>query len=276
MPISGKDLPPELFKIILRFLTTRKINDSDVQVNKRELGNLSCVCRFWAAHTRGKVFSKITLRSARDLSELFEILDAPGTRVHTYIRTLSIKHIHCVSQEASYVPWIHLLPPLYQRLPRLAQVIAHLQPPHPPIQGPLRSIHSAVPRSLPATFSARIVCLALSDIHFRCLTDAIRLVGEMPDMRHLQCKRLTWDSVSLSPPRRRSTKGYLAVEVSMTECKDNAACVWLLAAFRHKAEGLPNEWLTAMATLGHSLQSGVKTKSVTLRASFWADHVSEY
>lgn len=83
----------------------------------------------------------------------------------------------------------------------------------------MRSIHFAVPRSLPSSFSRGIRSLRLCDIHFRRHEDMTSLVSELPDLQRLDCSYVTFGSFPAEPLRRRPQKTRNSLkQVSFEQC----------------------------------------------------------
>lgn len=93
-------------------------------------------------------------------------------------------------------PWLHLLDPRWHR----AGVT---------IKGPfpgrrtIRTIHFALPRSAPPSFSRGITRLTLQSVVFRHLRDTACLLSELPDLQILKLDGVTWESPPTGLPRRR-------------------------------------------------------------------------
>lgn len=66
----------------------------------------------------------------------------------------------------------------------------------------IRSIHFAVPRSLPSSFSRGIRKLSLDKIHFQRSEDLMSLVSELPDLEGLWYDAVTFGSYPIELPRR--------------------------------------------------------------------------
>lgn len=93
-------------------------------------------------------------------------------------------------------PWMHLLDPRWQ-LSRLT-----IRGPFPG-QQTLRSIHFALPRTLPRSFSRGITHVDLYELHFRRFEDTTCLALELPDLEELSLIHVTWESFPTELPRRR-------------------------------------------------------------------------
>ena len=131
---------------------------------------------------------------------------------------LLVKEIHLptYTQETNS-PWMHLLDSRWKLLvPALW------------IRGPfpghrtLRSIHFALPRTLPHSFSRGITYVFLCEVRFRRIEDTICLVSELPDLHTLVLNIVTWESLPTELPRRRprANRNHLSkIELSTADPK---------------------------------------------------------
>lgn len=224
------DVPPELFQHILD------------QLDMRGRARCGCVCRYWATQCQRALFHGVDVRSREDVRALVGFMDAPTSRVSRFV--FVVRASAPSSSSAAGDPWVHHLSPIKDRFRqgesgvRLGVVELALSGPLPSSSGgprSLRSIHHALPRSLPH-FSRHIDRLTLSDLHFAKLDDLLHLVWELPDLWLLACTRVTWGTFPASVPRRRRKRsgfprvaeGSVKVEVG-NGCGPRAveAAVWL-------------------------------------------------
>lgn len=223
------DVPPELFQHILDQLDTR--------------GRARCggVCRYWATQCQRALFHCVDVRARGDVRALLGFMDAPTSRVARCVFAVRAS----APAASSGDPWFHHLSPIKDRFRqgdsgvRLGVIELSLSGPLPPSSGgprSLRSIHHALPRSLPH-FSRHIDRLTLTDMHFAKLDDLMHLVWELPDLWLLACTGVAWGAVPAGVPRRRRRKragfprvaaGSVKVEVG-SGCGPRAveAAVWL-------------------------------------------------
>lgn len=252
---TAADIPPELFESILSFLdengNTGKLSNGRflnyVSITKQDLGSISLVCRHWATICRMKIFKRITLRSREDVYQLLSFLTTPASSLGRFVGTFRAENPHKPQNERSE-PWLHLIPTLFPAV--IAQrkypdrhrtydyqgyvhVTVDMTGTPQPVNGPMRSMHNLLPRAYP-DFSAGVWHLVLTDIHFRAFNDLIHIVGEMRDLTHLACTRVTWDQPpTLMLPLRRLLLTSL-FDVEMSECTHNWAALWLAAGYKRK------------------------------------------
>lgn len=261
MPVTGSEIPPELFERILYQLTGQPLSgDRRGQldpitkrnqrwrwdsVDKRELGNCALVCKYWAAQCRPKLFYAVTLRSREDVFTLLAILDSPLGPVTGPINLRLVQQYPCV-------PWIHLLPPLHamRRIYYDQCLSVTAAGPVPASSGSIRSIHTALPRS-PPTFSQRINSLKLYSFHFRSFSNFVHSISELRHLEDLDCQEVTWsgDMPMQSLPSRKSRVSL--IDVSMTNCTVETCAVWLLMGLRLAGEPrvIEDEWQVVLALL---------------------------
>lgn len=235
MPATAADIPIELHDLILDFFTLEdwegQLGRNHVMISKHDLSCCALVCRTWAAICQKKIFKNITLRSSEDVYELLSLASHLSSQAFRHTDHLRL------ATTVSLKPWIHLvslklLPTL--NLPRVVVALA--------LDGPGElgmSIHGAYPRAS-SQLSERIYHLELSSVHFKRCMDLVRLTAEMPSLWNLYCKKVTWvepiqPRACLSPVIRCHTKD--GAYVSMTECTDNTAVMWI--ASRHLPPGMP-------------------------------------
>ncbi len=89
----------------------------------------------------------------------------------------------------------------------------------------IRSVNAALPRSPPSSL-ADIGTLHLSNIAFHRFEDLLRLVAEFPHVHEVRGQKITWaDKPESRPPQ---SKGRMLSSVTMTECTNNWASVWMM------------------------------------------------
>ncbi|KAJ3559789.1 hypothetical protein NM688_g127 [Phlebia brevispora] len=245
---TGADVPAELFDNILQYMSLPDLSARDrIDVNKRELGQLSLVCRRWADTLRWSIFWKIQLRSGEDTATFLSFLLHPCSRIRDYIiydLTLSQP-----LTQYPYAPWTHTVF-AYDLSRSMQSGYANMRI---VLTGPLppgkftKGICEMLPRSVPWSFKfAKITGLELRDLHFRKVEDLLRIPRELPSLQEMECVNVTWDrspsdkALPASPARaskfskwsrttstmhgRADDAGY-----ALHECTDNAAAALLAA-----------------------------------------------
>lgn len=180
----GAQFPPELFRPLCSWV------DGKLARTCRR------VCRYWERQCRERAFASIDLkRSEKKLLELVRFKYDPAWR---HIPSLANK----LEDTPAYIdeskrPWLHLLDARWRR--EKITIVG-------PFTGrpTIRSIHFALPRSLPSSFSRGITSLMLDSVNIRRFEDTIRLVSELPDLERLRFEQVRWEeSLPTELPRRR-------------------------------------------------------------------------
>lgn len=184
-------VPPELFKNIILHLVS--IVRPLTRKEKREVGQCSLVCRYWAKHSRFLIFERITLRSLDDAQHLLELAQAAtlGVRIGAYVRHIALDMIEIPSQ-----PWIHLLLSTFSR-----DVFSHKKGWTLAVTGVLsrtapekdrpspRSAFFGLPRSLPVVQGAEHT--KFTGLRFKTFSDLIAFVGSFLPNAHSDRKPLS-------------------------------------------------------------------------------------
>ncbi|KAJ3529192.1 hypothetical protein NM688_g7885 [Phlebia brevispora] len=259
---SGADVPQELFDLITSFLILRYSQHAKnfyernlVKVDKHEMSCCALVCRRWATICRPQLFQEITISCARDVNTFVSFLQNPKSVISGYIKTVTIS-----PYKLSTAPWMHLLCLVLfrtlrpDRLSRLLDIT--IEGPLPAKLRTLRSIHGLVPRTLTPQFSRHIAALRLTDIRFQRFDDLMRLVGELPQVYQLFCKRLTWGTLPDTLPLRRAVIEEQGLTVEFAECQNNWPAIWTDCGFKRDGELnlLPDE-LMCIGELAQILES---------------------
>ncbi|KAF7791106.1 hypothetical protein EIP86_002067 [Pleurotus ostreatoroseus] len=199
---SWADLPIELVELIGKTLA---------HMPRRELGletmkACALVCRRWARRFLFTIVRIATIRSRRQALELQELECLPGS----LLRQLDTPgHVMWLNPAGVLqLPWLHLVTQVPRRRVEnnghYDRFRLKLAGPLPASLKTIRSIHQALPRSVPRSFSRCITRLELNDIHFQRFSDLFHLVCELPDLWFLQCQKVTWGSpVTTSSLRQR-------------------------------------------------------------------------
>ncbi|KAJ3529826.1 hypothetical protein NM688_g7797 [Phlebia brevispora] len=248
--ITAANIPPELFDLILSFLVHQaddgddRISDDSgdhwyglnlVLVDKRNLSSVTLVCRHWAKLTQRKLFENLFLRNKRDAEELLRLLDNPSSRILQYISVIIFK---LTLTQSPWEPWIHVvLPPLFRRFRTYRQPTYQVQ-----ISGPLpgqrscSSVHGSFPYVSPK-LGKGISALRLTDLHLKTFEHVVRLVRELPTLKDVVLRRVTWDTAEDDPEAHSvmpAPRAYMSRDVEQTRvdyeamgCTDDAAAGWL-------------------------------------------------
>lgn len=163
---AGGDLPMELVKLVGDIMS-RKLSwyeDDD----KHTMASCALVCRYWASQFLPQIFRYVFAHSRQRALELRELERSSGCWFHRLVEPMVGMEITKLSE----LSWLHLL-----GLAHYARMDLRLTGPLPRSWRTIRSIHQALPRSVPSSFSSGIKSLALTDIHFQSQDGALRYVG---------------------------------------------------------------------------------------------------
>lgn len=189
---SGADVPPELFERILRLIFQ---NFEDVRSRRQALAKCGQVCRYWAARCRAELSKYLTLGSRQDVLDFCSFKRDPACAFSGYVTGVLVP-----SLDMSEKPWVHHLTQAWDS-PDAKPLSLSLGGPLPRKWKTIRSIHQALPQSLPPHFSHNISQLRISDLCFRMFQDLTHLVGELPHLVELRSEKVVWGSFPAMLPR---------------------------------------------------------------------------
>lgn len=175
------------------------------------------VCRYWNRRCTPRIFERIDINDSPErIRTLWRLTKNPTYRFLRHVQCM--ENVPCIrkdEKDASKFPWIHLLTQTcasthavwrehgYTRTDdwwkSRISIIGSFAGEHQAI----RSVHFALPRSPPRSFSRGIKNIKLVQIHFRRFEDLAHLVCELPDLETLTCAELSFDSLPTELPRRR-------------------------------------------------------------------------
>ena len=103
---SATRIPQELFSHVIFYLLPEfRLKKRD----KRDLGQLSLVCRYWASKTRGRIFANLTLRSRDDALEFTSFAKCSIWPVHSIVSIGKYVKSLRFFVDVLDLPWIHLI-----------------------------------------------------------------------------------------------------------------------------------------------------------------------
>lgn len=264
----GAQVPPELFPLILYW----------VDVAEELARTCRLVCRYWNKQCRERAFTWTDVnRSQKKVLELVRFKYDPAWR---HIPSF-VEHIAGMpSYGDKSPPWLHLLDPRW--LSEHGDVV---------LQGPfagrrtIQSIHFALPRSVPPSFSRGITSLILARVNFCSFEDTASLISELPDLESLQLWGVTWELLPCQLPRRRPRLNRNKLRrISVRRCKVEGveSPSFLFPAFSlfpnvHSASSFfsPDTVTTADAIL-HLVSSGACETSIAYNPDDRDDDIMEY
>lgn len=164
-----------------------------------------------------RVFERIDVNDSPErIRALWRLTKDPTYQFLRHVKRM--ENVPCVrksGQDTSRFPWIHLLTQVcvsthavwrehdYTRTDDWwkgrVTILGSFADEHQAI----RSVHFALPRSPPRSFSRGIRNIKLVQIRFRRFEDLTHLVCELPDLETLTCAELSFDALPTELPRRR-------------------------------------------------------------------------
>lgn len=216
---TGADIPTELFDMIAQH----------IPMDKHIYSVFSLVSRRWAKSLRPRLFEFTNFRSIKDTLTMIAFSQEPTSHISDLLARST------VSLDASFAdcPWIHE----HKRLCSSELAVDKLYTPELHMTGPLtkglrtvHSIHASLPRSHPE-FSPALELLELADVHFANFNHLVSLLREIPSLREVLGRHLTWDVPATVPqmaiPRRLWSKTPKLRLASFTSCKQDVSACWL-------------------------------------------------
>lgn len=207
---GGTDLPPELFRYICQGAGGRSTS-------------FRLVCKYWEQQCRPFVFAEITVqRSPQRVLDLMDLIKDPACRILPHVKTIGWIPFYTTMSE---FPFLHLLGQT-----SIPSRVVTVEGPFRKGHRTMRSIHFAVPRTLPSCFSRGITSLDLTHIHFQRPEDLMSLVSELPDLEEVSCGRM-WGNMTVTfgsdpterlPRRPRKSRNNLKhVRITKTPAEDD-------------------------------------------------------
>lgn len=189
-------LPPELFKYIC--------NAAD-----NESWSSRLVCQYWNRLCTPRVFESIDVKELPERIRAFwkRRTDPFGVLQHLKV----VENIPKYNKDSKF-PWLHLLShacastrSVWNSWDTNTNRLGHITISAPFTGGnsTIRSVHFALPRSLPRSLSRGIKSLHLRNIRFRQFEDLTHLACELSDLEELCCLGVAFDSLPIELPRRR-------------------------------------------------------------------------
>ncbi|KAJ3552142.1 hypothetical protein NM688_g4308 [Phlebia brevispora] len=199
-----------------------------VGCNRRELCQIALVCRRWAHLLDAELSARrIILNNRSDLTTLSTVLYSP----EPCIIVREIDGLPDVTAQLR-APWIHTISlrllPTFKLSPQDINLRMSNSGPFHPGQN-VSSIHKLLPRSHPS-FSTGIRTLSLSHVSFKSFAHLLRLIREMPSLKHAQFTNVSWNEANGIP----SPTSFLArdgtspcVGFSAINCTSDKAALWI-------------------------------------------------
>ncbi|GJE95626.1 hypothetical protein PsYK624_118120 [Phanerochaete sordida] len=271
-PSLGTCLPDETLNAILVRLHDGGAWDPPP---KRGLASCGLVCRHWAQAIRPMLFQRITLRSARDVDELFVLLAAPPLFGRTLRRCIRALHIVEDCTALSRTSWTHRL---FLRLRPPSEVYWTLQG-AATLAGE-RALFLSLPRTLPMkTSCVRCVTIAGTRLSLQHLGT---ILCDLP-LERLKLENITFQhqSPDFSPLQRALCRRTSELHfVSATECVTRTAslplwlkfiCLLFAKRARPRVNGLLQAQLIKFINLCTSLHKHGNTIPTLSVNAVWGD-----
>lgn len=165
---TGVDLPMELVRLVGEMMSQR-VGQKDTYM----MVTCALVCRHWASQVLPKILNRVTIHSHKRAFGLWEFDHSPARCFYRCCNSHLLVEIDSLSE----LSFMHLLSQM-----RCKFDAVRLTGPLPRKWKTIRSVHQALPQSLPRFFSTGIKSLELTHIHFQRFSDLAHLVCELPDL----------------------------------------------------------------------------------------------
>ena len=231
-PSLAAIIPEELFERILWYVGDGYHVYPTPPDVKSALCSCASVCHYWAKVCRPKLFVSITLRSRDDLHICRALLDVQALpripSISQFIERLQAR------PDGTQVPWLHLVPlVIIPRLSHIQHVVYHhyildASVLKPPTVRSLRTLHPALPRTLPSFYSC-ITDLELSKSHFKDADELITLLRGLKSLRSLDLIDISWTTAPSASSFLRLPVHQEDMQIHTTSSGDLCA-LWFLPA----------------------------------------------
>ena len=216
------------------------------------------VCKDWARVMQKKLFSRISLRTARDYNQIFQFICSPSSDI---LRCICWSR-WSLKPSLYSPPFIHKLSRLLMRLERSCGRVADVGPPPemwieftgpiPRSVGLLSSIHFGLPRRLPPSCSPYVTELTLSNIAFKSFVQLAQLVYELPSLTELVGRHVTWPHASPTQAAGFIRRKRLTFFVYLEECTE----YWPALAFTRFSAAHMHDY-EVLATIAWSIETAL-------------------
>ena len=211
------------------------------------------------------MFHTIPLKSASDVYDLLLFLQSPISRLPLYIADIDI-----IEHSLAASPWLHLLHLLYPKLQVQINVNIELTGPLHPAFKSMRSVHYQLPKYCP-TFSQCIEKVVLKALSLNSFSDLIYLVGEMPALKNLSCKEVTWGLLppgNALPLRRIAANHTVNLHTTMSKCTQNWMAVWIYLGLRYSRMDPNSPDIPVLADLASVFMAAAVERTLLLDSEF--------
>lgn len=223
----GSDIPAELVGYIVKRLLDPVSKQSELRGHKRSLSSCSLTCRYWSHIIRPVLFAELTLSAPVALAGLLAMLDSC-----TSFQPFLSQHVHEITIRHDPFPsphWLHHVYKLSKRLcsARVSVLITRRSSAETSATTdriPLSKVD--LPFMLPKTLPASLYPfyrITLDNLRIRRRTDLLRFVRTIPELQHLECRRLRFDdgAYPFQTQRRNHHRTPTKVpQIIMSQCGD--------------------------------------------------------
>ncbi|EKM52079.1 uncharacterized protein PHACADRAFT_262542 [Phanerochaete carnosa HHB-10118-sp] len=216
--VTAADVPLELHSRILTSLNLQEhIRDKhNLETQRRQLAQLSTVCRHWAYLCRPLIFACLMHDSRQKVDRLVRLLNAPSRALYPSLQqcllTSGIDFVEFSDTWTGF--WVRLMSkklPYHGGVRDLHCVLTNTSVP-PSAASPRsregyapRSWSTGLPRTLPPGL-IRMPHLYLSALKFRCADDFLSLLEGIRHLEKVSCKRVTFAEQSIATPPTRPVR----------------------------------------------------------------------
>lgn len=245
MVATAADLPPELFPIIIGYVTdaAQGRHFLSLEGTKKHLAACSLTCLWWAQQCRPHMFQYLTLRSADDICVLRSLLASRTGRlpsIQGFIGTIQLEQSMVgpawmyrafldpfLSTKRKYLTIIRPTP-TKRTSPHASASSSHAGEPTPACNSVL---FSEVPRTLPLSLR-RCRGVSLKNLYFDTLQDVLNLLKETVIDTTITFEGVTWgrtaglshqSSMGLVIPRTPTEYFFIR---ALGQCTDPIRLVW--------------------------------------------------
>lgn len=268
------ELPPEILDVVVDCLTPTTTCPSlslygsayHWQGEARKLfATCSLTCRYLARRCRPYIYKAVILHSLEDLIRLVTLLQESFAVLADISSLPACVQYVLVRRKGPWpIPWFHRLHGLTWLLVNPVDIEVELTDGNGTL-GP-RSFCTCLPATLPSSvFPFRRI--SLTHFRFTTMTAFLHLIASLPQLEELDCKSLSFDTVT-SPPERSLLRRLARSRLSaMSICQTN-----------HPVSGIPHlfsiasmVWKAARGLhVPETVWRSIEDAAETLRTPFWS------
>lgn len=197
MYAGAHGLPLEIVMHISTFLCGYSIGGEgwyeefgEIRLSKKEAGNCSLVCKYWAKIVRAEIFARLLLKTPEDGHQLQSFIERPVSQELSIQRLVKYIHIECNLADP---PWLHCVftswrPDQTDYYPLSSVLVFNSSDTPSDTPSPrLRSIYESIPRPPPPRMTV-IRDLHLKNLVFADFYDLGKLLASIGELRVVRIK----------------------------------------------------------------------------------------